>query len=362
MKIRLSVPGQPPKVVTLDESDSLEDLLGFVFSLSGIPPTEQKLIIGSGASATLRTDDRRRTLALLGIRDRVSLRVVCSRTDPTLTVPLSPVIASRPPLRAAGHSTLALPPLSPVPLSAPPSPPRPSVPRRPSPQHIRALSSYENPLEGAGDRLPPLVPPDSQADVVPVPPDGSCLFRAVTYVLSDVVAAPVPASFLRTLCYQHIRHHPAVYDRGLLGEDPETYAAAIAADDTWGGGIELKVLAEESGVELVAIDLKSGRQHVFGEGLGFLSRAYLLFDGSHYDPLVVQIGAGTEQRVFRSGDALAEGLFAAFIPAVREKRRYTSLASFSLRCCVCNTGLTGAADAQMHAKKTGHASFEEVNK
>ena len=45
---------------------------------------------------------------------------------------------------------------------------------------------------------------------------------------------------------------------------------------------------------------------------------------------------------------------------IQQARRYTDITKFSLRCLVCSTALTGPADAQAHAKKTGHINFGEI--
>jgi hypothetical protein len=38
-------------------------------------------------------------------------------------------------------------------------------------------------------------------------------------------------------------------------------------------------------VEFAAVEIKSGKVYIFGEGAGYPRRVYLMYDGLHYDPL-----------------------------------------------------------------------------
>ena len=43
-----------------------------------------------------------------------------------------------------------------------------------------------------------------------------------------------------------------------------------------------------------------------------------------------------------------------------QKREFTDVTGFALRCLICNTPLKGQSQAQDHAKSTGHMNFGEV--
>ena len=43
-----------------------------------------------------------------------------------------------------------------------------------------------------------------------------------------------------------------------------------------------------------------------------------------------------------------------------QKREFTEVTGFALRCLICNTPLKGQSQAQEHAKSTGHMNFGEV--
>jgi len=99
---------------------------------------------------------------------------------------------------------------------------------------------------------------------------------------------------------------------------------------------------------------------------GYTSRAYLLYDGVHYDLIVKELFVGAPEEldvcVFSTESGEAQGLMAEAQVLVHEahtKRAFTDTANFTLRCLVCQQGLVGQEGAMEHAKKTGHGNFCE---
>lgn len=190
-----------------------------------------------------------------------------------------------------------------------------------------------------------------------VPADNSCLFTAVAWLLG-LACAP---GAQRRLVADAVLRDRARWDAATLGREPEAYAAHIARDATWGGGVDLAILAEAHGTELAAVEVSSGTLYVFGEGRGLARRAYLVFDGLHYDALALEAAAaaGQPQRVVAADDAAAQAAAVAFAREARQARRFTDLQSFTLSCVDCAEGLAGEAAARVHAAKTGHTNFAE---
>ncbi|KAI4460344.1 hiv-induced protein-7-like protease [Holotrichia oblita] len=89
-----------------------------------------------------------------------------------------------------------------------------------------------------------------------VPPDNSCLFTSIHYVLN--------------------------------GKSTEEYCRWIQDDTSWGGAIELSILANYYGVEIAVADTINAIINRFGEDQNFSHRVFLLFDGIHYDPLYLE--------------------------------------------------------------------------
>jgi hypothetical protein len=174
--------------------------------------------------------------------------------------------------------------------------------------------------------------------------DNSCLFTSVIYALS-LASSP---SALRADAAAAVLADPEKWSEGVLGKPPAEYVALIKQPTTWGGAIELAIFSQKFKVEFAAIEIRSGTVYTFGENDGFEQRAYLVFDGLHYDPL--ERGSA---RLFSTSDADALGAAQAFAADMRAKHEYTDTLNFTLRCLACAQGLVGEADAQKHAKETG---------
>ena len=68
-------------------------------------------------------------------------------------------------------------------------------------------------------------------------------------------------------------------------DPPAQYISHILKPSTWGGAIELAVLATHYGTEIASIDVETGRIDHFspGGGKGSSMRCLLIYSGIHYD-------------------------------------------------------------------------------
>ncbi|KAG9226157.1 hypothetical protein CCMSSC00406_0005068 [Pleurotus cornucopiae] len=173
---------------------------------------------------------------------------------------------------------------------------------------------------------------------------------------------------------------------------PAKYTAAILRPATWGGAIELAVLAAHFATRIDSVDVESGRIDRFeptlpsnssinsttnnqteigvGGGGGGVSgnRCILVYSGIHYDAatLAPMPDADPEwhQTVFpiTSNDDASDPITVAakkLAGILRARRQYTNTATFDLRCEQCNQGLKGEKGARAHADATGHTRFGE---
>ena len=121
----------------------------------------------------------------------------------------------------------------------------------------------------------------------------------------------------------------------------DEYIRTILSPNSWGGAIELTILAAHYGTEITSIDVESGRIDRFGanDDGASASRVLLIYSGIHYDAAVlapapdappefcasvVPAGAAEGERVLEALRALAAKL--------RAKRAYTNTATFDLKC------------------------------
>ncbi|GAC76277.1 OTU-like cysteine protease [Moesziomyces antarcticus T-34] len=204
-----------------------------------------------------------------------------------------------------------------------------------------------------------------------VPDDNSCLFNSIGFLFEQRLGADI-CSGLRSTVADAIRSNPSTYPDIVLGQPREAYISKILNPQTWGGAIELSILAEHFGVELTSVDVASGTIHRFGEDKNFENRGIVIYSGIHYDAvaLIDRPGASLDRgtTVFPNLSAVGvevdeDPVLAAakqLAQQLKQRRYYTDTASFSLRCKTCGTKLTGEKHAVEHAKSTGHGDFGEV--
>ncbi|KAF8892453.1 hypothetical protein BD779DRAFT_1509184 [Infundibulicybe gibba] len=199
-----------------------------------------------------------------------------------------------------------------------------------------------------------------------VPDDNSCLFSAVALLFEqDIANAPR----LRKIVADAIRNDPDKYSEAILGMPPAQYITTILKPATWGGAIELTVLAAHYNTEIASVDVESGRiDHFTPPPASDTSpRAIVIYSGIHYDAatLAPSPDAPSEwhQTVFPAispddADPVLRGA-KHLAQILREKKAFTNTATFDLKCEDCGQGLKGEKGARQHAEQTGHVRFGE---
>lgn len=193
-----------------------------------------------------------------------------------------------------------------------------------------------------------------------VPDDNSCLFRSVSYLLGQNMS---PAS-LRAIVATEVKEHPEFYNEASLGRSNVEYQEWIQRETAWGGAIELAIFAKHFKVELAAFDIKTSRMYCYGEDDHYELRAYLLYDGIHYDPLALALGGEAfremDVTMFGREDVVAENKARAVAKAEKDRKAYTDTQNFKLKCEDCGKILYGEKAAVEHGKSTAHSSFTEA--
>ncbi|KAG7447953.1 OTU-domain-containing protein [Guyanagaster necrorhizus] len=198
-----------------------------------------------------------------------------------------------------------------------------------------------------------------------VPDDNSCLFSSVALIFEqDIAKAPQ----MRQIVAAGIRADGDTYNDAILGQPPADYISKILKPSTWGGAIELGILAAHYKTEICSIDVETGRVDHFPPGPhGSGMRCILIYSGIHYDAVTLapMLEAPTEwhQTVFSvsSADDSDSILVAAkkLTDSLRAKKAFTNTSTFDLKCEQCGQGLKGEKGARAHAEETGHVRFGE---
>ena len=208
--------------------------------------------------------------------------------------------------------------------------------------------------------------------------DGNCLFVALAYLLRgerpDPTTAKATAQKMRAVCASVVAADPVNYPDAALEKPRHEYGTWIQTNDVWGGALALPILSKGGGdvvddgasfddVVLHCVDVRTGVAQRYGEGRGRV--CFLLFDGVHYDPVVLAPSSDAPESpaditLVASDDVVALNAVEALAASERAARNFTDTSSFALQCLVCGAGLKGNADAEAHAAATGHQNFAQT--
>ncbi|KAJ3116255.1 ubiquitin-specific protease otu1 [Phlyctochytrium bullatum] len=198
--------------------------------------------------------------------------------------------------------------------------------------------------------------------VRPMDDDNSCLFHAIGYIFERDANV---SDKLRQVVAAAIMDDPFSYNEVVLGRSVLDYAAWIQSVDSWGGAIELAIFSDHFDAEICSIDVGTLRVDRFGEGKGKERVAIVLYSGIHYDAIAMAPLADAppefDVTLFESG-VQAETVVEAALKLAKiwkEKKKYTDVANFTIKCDICERGLKGQKEAHQHAAQTGHMSFSE---
>lgn len=151
-----------------------------------------------------------------------------------------------------------------------------------------AASSQEKPLkteQNASENINKLEYPGILMKKV-VPADNSCLFSSFHFALNgNLDGSSKTAPMLREMIAGVIAADPESYSEAVLGRPNSEYCAWIQNDKSWGGAIEVSILSQYQGLEIVVVDTINAIINRFGEDQQYGTRILLLYDGIHYDPL-----------------------------------------------------------------------------
>lgn len=193
-----------------------------------------------------------------------------------------------------------------------------------------------------------------------VPSDNSCLFTSIGFVLTGKVD-PDNSQYMRQIIAATVNANKQEYNEGILGRPNDEYCAWILQPEAWGGAIEVSILSAYHGIEFDVVDITNAIINRFGEDRNYGMRAFLLFDGIHYDPLFLESTTGEPPKtIFPIEDRNVYVQAEQLALEAKSSRQFTDVNRFTLKCNDCGTHLKGQVEAQQHAKKTGHVNFGEV--
>lgn len=192
--------------------------------------------------------------------------------------------------------------------------------------------------------------------------DNSCMFRAVGYTILknlDTMFA------LRDVVRETILNNPDDYSDAILDKPRDVYMSWICQENSWGGAIELDILAKHFNVTICSLDVASLRTDMFNPGQDRF--VIVVYSGIHYDavalvPMAFESGRPEDDTTIFEGDLRGMQVLESLTELgklLKNRKYYTDTAAFALKCNTCGAALVGEKDATKHAMATGHTDFGE---
>lgn len=107
------------------------------------------------------------------------------------------------------------------------------------------------------------------------------------YTLNGRVDTEV-GTYMREIIAQHVSNDKETYNEAILGKPNQEYCDWIRKSESWGGAIEVSILSAYYGIEIAVVDITNALINRFGEDQKFQMRAFVIYDGIHYDPLYLE--------------------------------------------------------------------------
>ncbi|RCK56105.1 Ubiquitin thioesterase OTU1 [Candida viswanathii] len=206
-----------------------------------------------------------------------------------------------------------------------------------------------------------------------IPDDNSCLFNSISYAISgyDSYNNISPPHELRTVVADYINGDPELYSDLVLGRPRDEYCDWIRKKESWGGAIELGILADWFNVRIVCIDIELGNFIRFENEKKTPEKfIILIYSGIHYDVLAMNDELSLDNKASDVAQWTIKGPHEEDILTASQKlckllqsKDYsTNTTTFRVRCLDCYLVLVGEMGASKHAEETGHLNFGEVKK
>ncbi|CAG8477161.1 8018_t:CDS:10 [Paraglomus occultum] len=316
MRLRVRYRDQNQVINNLDETSTVGELKKVIHNEFGISQREQELKCGYPPRISTASDES--SLESAGIRNGETIIV------DKLELPPEPV-------------------LTPV-VEATVIEPLPDISAQTTSRVFQATSVPEAKVKGD---LITVQTRNGYAMLREMEDDNSCLFRAIVIV-------------------KKVQSDPVTYNDAFLGMSNDEYCTRISGPNTWGGAIELSIFSEHFNVEILSIDVGTGRVDRYGQNnVASKDCVYIIYSGIHYDAIVLTpLEDGSvqdfDQTVFDVNDMTMWKAAENIAKAMNMLHKYTYTATFTIKCRDCGVGLKGEKEAAEHAKGTVREYLEEL--
>lgn len=191
--------------------------------------------------------------------------------------------------------------------------------------------------------------------------DNSCLFSSIGYLIDNKNFSETTKYQYRQLLVNYLESNNL--EAGILEIPKEDYIENIQNPSTWGGAIELKLFSDMLQIEIASIDVQSNRVDIFGQDKNYPQRIYVLYNGVHYDPLVMAYTEDSNDDItsFASDDNETLISLQEYVKVFKDVGDFVDLANMnSFECDTCKTLFENQEEAYNHANNFQHWNFNEI--
>lgn len=193
--------------------------------------------------------------------------------------------------------------------------------------------------------------------------NNSCLFSSIAYVYDRENFNETSQHVYRNMIVEHLCNNE--FEESLLDLPKNEYINAIADPSKWGGGIEIKIFTEILKMQIAVVDVQTNRIDLFGQDKAYTNRIFILYNGIHYDPLVMNFdesaNSDTDITIFNSNDNEVLEIFKNYCKKFTENGDFVDFSKMvSLECTTCCEKFLNEEIATSHANKSDHWSFKQI--
>ena len=204
-------------------------------------------------------------------------------------------------------------------------------------------------------------------DLIPirryVDADNSCLFSSIAYLID-------PKNFSVTSGYKY-RYMIAEYlinnklEDVILDKPKNIYIEEIQDIKKWGGAIELRLFSDIFKIKIGSIDVMTNRIDIYGETKPYDRIIYTIYNGVHYDPLVMNFSAdSSKESDITKFDSMDDNVlinFRKYAEIFQKSGDFVDISTLmNFECEVCNKQFQSQEDISKHAQNSNHWEFKQI--
>lgn len=187
--------------------------------------------------------------------------------------------------------------------------------------------------------------------------DNSCLFSSMAYLLDRMNYGDFSANNFRQIIVEYLLSNK--FDSTLLDLPKNEYIEFIINPMNWGGALEIKMFSEIFEKQICSIDVKTKRVDIYGQDKNYPETIYLLYNGIHYDPLVMNTDYSSDSNcditIFDSNDSYVFDSMKELVGKCNDYHDFNSL-----QCEICNLKIVNQNEAYEHSIVTQHWNYKQI--